>query len=101
MPRTKTSFAKGQSGNPGGRHKIPPEVTALLRTNTEEALKKLWAICCDDEDREVQLRALINWLDRAIGKPKEAEPVDPSQAADEEVVERAREALRVIDGGKK
>ena len=101
MARTKTSFKAGQSGNPGGRHKIPVEVMALLRENTEAALKKLWEICLDDSDRRVQLTALMNWLDRSIGKPKEQPETNPADAPDDLVVEKAREALRVIDGGKK
>ena len=68
-------FQKGQSGNPGGRAKMPAEIREMLTSNTEKAVKAIIKFV-DDEDPRVALKAAELMLDRAYGKTQPAnEPV--------------------------
>jgi hypothetical protein len=66
-------FEKGQSGNPGGRLKIPQEVRELARGYTEKCILKA-AEFVDHQDANVSLKAIVFLTERAWGKP--AQPVD-------------------------
>lgn len=68
-PRGK-GFAKGQSGNPGGRPKIAAELKELCRTYTEQAIKAIVAVLTNEEARDAdKLTAATALLDRGYGKP--------------------------------
>ena len=45
MPITHTTWAKGQSGNPGGRPRILEAVRDIARESTELAVETLRQIC--------------------------------------------------------
>jgi hypothetical protein len=63
-------FKPGQSGNPGGRPKLGPNVQELARTHTETAMGTLVAICMDTEASEsARVGASQVLLDRGWGKP--------------------------------
>src|SRR5579871_5558077 len=63
-------FQKGQSGNPGGRKKIPVHVTELAQAETEACIKKLVALRDGKKvAHSVQLGATLALLDRAWAKP--------------------------------
>jgi hypothetical protein len=62
-------FVKGQSGNPGGRPKKDPELIAILKLNTENAVKRLVSLI-DSDDERVALSAVNSLLDRVWGKPE-------------------------------
>ena len=68
-------FVKGQSGNPGGRAKMPAEVREMLTAKAKDAVQT----CIDhlsNEDPRVALKAAELLLDRAYGKPTPAsEPI--------------------------
>ena len=61
-------WSKGQSGNPGGRPKLPDEVKAGLRDLAGDAIAVLRE-ALQDEDPRVRVAAAGQILDRAYGKP--------------------------------
>jgi hypothetical protein len=64
-------FKKGQSGNPGGRPKMPPEIRALAREHSTLAIERLvhWA---KSDDPAVSAFAASVLLERAGGKVRTA-----------------------------
>lgn len=67
-PRGKP-FAKGQSGNPGGRPPIPVEVREAARALTTLALDTLKQVCETSDNDSARVTAANAILDRAWGKP--------------------------------
>ena len=62
------AFAKGQSGNPGGRPKENAEVKRLAREQGVAAIAKLAALM-NSEDERIVVAACQALLDRGFGKP--------------------------------
>ena len=74
-PAGKGGFAKGQSGNPGGRAKMPPEIREMLSARAQDAVQTITKFL-DDADPRVALKAAELLLDRAYGKPQQtSEPI--------------------------
>lgn len=65
------AFVKGKSGNPGGRPKEDPEVKALAREYTEEAVHRL-AEWMRSDNAKASVSASMALLDRGYGKPSQA-----------------------------
>jgi hypothetical protein len=61
-------WAKGQSGNPGGRPKAEREVIELAREGSVRAIGRLVQLI-ESEDGRVAIAAANSVLDRAFGKP--------------------------------
>lgn len=62
-------FAKGQSGNPSGRPKIPKDVKEMLKAAAPDAAKLLIDTINDSEaPRALRLEAAKTLLDRVYGK---------------------------------
>lgn len=87
-------FRKGQSGNPGGRPKVPPEVKALLQERTLTAMQKLCGLL-ESKDEKIVLAAATAILDRALGKPSQS--VVHSGDEDNPVRTLQEISLRAID----
>jgi HEAT repeat protein len=70
-------FAKGTSGNPGGRPKAEGHVRDLARAQTERAIKAL-VVALNDTNGRVRVAAAIALLDRGWGRPtQEVEETAP------------------------
>ena len=68
--RTRTSFRKGQSGNPAGRPKVVESVREAARAHTAEAIATLVALMRRHDDiPAVAERAAEALLDRGWGRP--------------------------------
>lgn len=60
----------GQSGNPRGRPRVPPELRDLARAHTAAAIKALVAIMNDaDASASARVAAAVAILDRGHGRP--------------------------------
>lgn len=68
-------FPKGQSGNPSGRPKMPPEIREMLTAKAKDAVD-VFVRYLSDDDARVALKAAELLLDRAYGKPQQtSEPI--------------------------
>jgi hypothetical protein len=73
-------FAKGQSGNPGGRPKADGEIRELARQHTGTALRTLIEIAERGENESARVAAANAILDRGFGKPVvPVVPADPPE----------------------
>ena len=92
---TRGTFAKGVSGNPGGKPKVAGElleIQTLARSKTKEAFERIIQLM-DSTDESVALRASEHVLDRGWGRPSQNVTAEitqqfafllPEQAATEE-----------------
>jgi hypothetical protein len=64
-------FQKGQSGNPGGRKPIPPEVKEALKAMEPRAVERLRELLESDDDK-IAMAAVKEVLDRNLGKPPQS-----------------------------
>lgn len=70
-------FAPGQSGNPGGRPRIPDDVKALARSYTRKAIETAAEIMRNPEETGTARMSAVNTiLDRGWGKPAQHVTVD-------------------------
>lgn len=66
-------FAPGQSGNPGGRPRLPDDVKALARSYTRQAVEVAAAIMLNTEETGTARMSAVNTiLDRGWGKAPQA-----------------------------
>ncbi|MCJ2101973.1 DUF5681 domain-containing protein [Methylobacterium sp. E-046] len=76
-PTNLKPFAPGQSGNPGGRPRLPDDVKALARGYTREAIETAAEIMRDPEETGTARMSAINTiLDRGWGKAPQHVTVD-------------------------
>ena len=73
MPQNKTKtgqWAKGQSGNPGGRPRLPAGYLEAIREAVPQAIETLVALMADDKaSATARVRAAEAILARAYGTP--------------------------------
>ena len=62
-------FPPGQSGNPGGRKRVPPGLTEAFQASSWDAYQKLVDIMQSAKDPRVQAMCAIAILDRGLGRP--------------------------------
>jgi hypothetical protein len=77
LPRTRTTFAKGNPHrfkpgvvtNPNGRRPLIENLHELAREHAPEAIARLLALMRQDEERGVALSAAAEMLNRGYGRP--------------------------------
>jgi hypothetical protein len=76
-PSNLKPFAPGQSGNPGGRPRLPDDVKQLARGYTREAILTAAEIMQNPEETgTTRMTAVNTLLDRGWGKPSQHLTVD-------------------------
>jgi len=76
MPVSTTTWAKGQSGNPGGRPRILEAVRDIARESTTLAIETLRTIAADnDAPHAARVSAASALLDRGWGRPMQGHAV--------------------------
>lgn len=63
-------FAKGKSGNPGGKNKVPRAISDLAKAHSRESIERL-AFWLASDNAKASVAAAIALLDRAWGKPSQ------------------------------
>ena len=67
----KGGFQRGQSGNPGGRPKLPADIREAFKAKAPQALEVLTRCLQSDDDR-IAMMAAQAILDRGYGKPTQS-----------------------------
>ena len=62
-------FAKGTSGNPGGRPRVIAELRDLARRQAPDAIKELGRLALKAKSETARIAAIRELLDRGYGKP--------------------------------
>ena len=70
-PTGKGGFRRGQSGNPGGRSKLPADIREAFKAKAPQALEVLTRCLQSDDDR-IAMMAAQAILDRGYGKPTQS-----------------------------
>ena len=84
----KTAFAKGVSGNPGGRAKLTPEeldLRAAARLKAPEALNTILNLMVESQNDSVRLKAAELVLDRGYGKATQTVEMNVKRSANEQI----------------
>ena len=89
-------WIKGQSGNPGGRPRLPADVRELARRHTLDAVRTLGELMRSElAPPGVRVRAAEALLDRAWGRPTQATIAVPPRSVRDMTDE---ELLAIIQG---
>jgi hypothetical protein len=91
----KGQFAKGISGNPGGRPKLPEELRELFRAKGPEALEVL-SRCLRSTDERIAIAAATAILDR--GMESQRKPSTPTSMKKRALLRRSPYAGRIDRG---
>ena len=69
-------FRQGQSGNPGGRPKIPEEVREIIKASCPDAVRYLVELMRNPKEKTAyRLDAAKTLLDRGYGKPAQMQDI--------------------------
>src|SRR5688572_7032368 len=96
MPGPGRKFAKGLSGNPGGRPKGIAHVTELARALTPEAIKTLSEIMREGTPG-ARVSAAVAILDRGWGKPPQETNVNMRKLSAEQLSDDELAAIILAD----
>lgn len=87
----------GQSGNPGGRPKIPDEVKEALKAATPRAVARLVELM-ESADERVAIQACNSILDRSIGKAPAVPDMD-EPGPEQKLHLTPEQALAIVEKG--
>lgn len=91
--RTKTGrFVAGKSGNPGGRPKMPEEMRQILREAGPGLARKLLQYT-EHSNPKIAMWAITEALDRAYGKPTQAQDISVDMAGSVDLTTQIRRVL--------
>ena len=85
-------FKRGQSGNPGGRNGEYGEMMRICRQFTPDAAYTLAGLMFGSDDDRVRAMCAKELMERAWGKPREAEP----ESLDPSALERRRQLIAAV-----
>lgn len=105
MPENKSKsgrFVAGKSGNPGGRPKIPEDIKMAFRALVPEAVEILGAIMRNPKEKAIcRIEAIKTILDRAYGKPVQAQDISLDMAGSVDVTTQVRRVLVEMDNDRR
>ncbi len=94
-------FAKGKSGNPGGRPKVLGELQELARQHAPEVIAELARLSLKARNETARIAAIRELLDRGYGKARQSVEIQTPQQGQnvmqdlmDEIDNRQREADR-------
>ena len=94
-------FKPGQSGNPGGRPKMPEEMRQILREAGPELARKLLTYT-EHSNPKIAMWAITEALDRAYGKPVQAQDISFDVDSTADVMAQIRRvAMEQINDGQR
>jgi hypothetical protein len=88
-------FAKGASGNEGGRPRVVKPLQDLARTHTAMAIRVLAHVARKGKNESARIMAASMLLDRGFGKPPQA--VDMCVLFDRKLTELSPEELVMLE----
>ena len=95
-------FAPGVSANPGGKAKVPDEIKTALRAASPEAVALLVHVMNDPREKTAyRLEAAKTILDRAYGKPVQAQDISLDMAGSVDVTTQVRRVLVEMDNDRR
>lgn len=84
-------FRKGQSGNPGGRPKLPEEINAAARAHTKKAISTLVDVVQDAKaPASARVSAAQAILDRGWGRAQQQVDITAGVMTHEEWLEKLK-----------
>jgi len=98
MRRADGKFAKGESGNPGGRPKTIGELRALARAHAADAIEELARLAVKAKSEAVRIAAIRELLDRGFGKATQFVAVDEEATSNMTAEEQRMELLADFAG---
>ena len=75
------TFAKGISGNPGGRFRLDPEIKAILKGKCPDCARRLVEFV-DDSNKQLAMMAIMEIFNRIYGKPAQMQELEISGGLD-------------------
>jgi hypothetical protein len=88
-------WPKGVSGNPSGRPKADPELTAKIHQLAPSAVRRLEELMASENDR-VALAAALAIIERALGKPAAADDGKPGSDLSDREKDGMIESLQML-----
>jgi hypothetical protein len=90
-------WAKGESGNPGGRPKVLAGLRELARKHAPAAIKELGRLATKAESEVVRVTAIRELLDRGYGKAGQLVPSYDDVLADRHTNQSGKVVIEFVE----